>query len=530
MAELTEKDKRYDRQLRLWGDHGQAKLESAHVCLIHATALGTETLKNLVLPGIGAFTIVDNHRVKAVDLGSNFFLTPDSLGQSRGLCATELLQELNTEVRSNHVDESLDAVLKNDPGFFEKFSIVIATAVPEDELQRLAAVLWENNTPLLIGRTYGLLGYLRLVVGSHEVIESHPDNYHEDLRLDNPFPALQRYANSIDLEGADNTKHGNVPYLILLLKYLEQWKSTHDGQFPSNYREKKAFKELIRQGIRSNEDGVPLDEDNFDEAIASVNSSLVRSSIPSEVQKIFEDQCCTCINIDSSIFWLLARALKEFVVSEGNGLLPLRGTIPDMTSSSDMYIQLQRIYQAQARIDMEALTSHLCQLLTNLNKPSSTIGEVEIKRLCRNSAFLRVVRCRSLASEYSEPNFSELSQLSNPDSELVYYVLLRAADQFYSLFKTYPGCGDNSAEADVTQLKSILSTLLQNWRLNDCTIKDEHVIEFCRYGAGELHSIASYVAGVASQEVIKILTHQYVPFCNTYLYNAATCSSVTVCL
>ena len=279
MAELTEKDKRYDRQLRLWGDHGQAKLESAHVCLIHATALGTETLKNLVLPGIGAFTIVDNHRVKAVDLGSNFFLTPDSLGQSRGLCATELLQELNTEVRSNHVDESLDAVLKNDPGFFEKFSIVIATAVPEDELQRLAAVLWENNTPLLIGRTYGLLGYLRLVVGSHEVIESHPDNYHEDLRLDNPFPALQRYANSIDLEGADNTKHGNVPYLILLLKYLEQWKSTHDGQFPSNYREKKAFKELIRQGIRSNEDGVPLDEDNFDEAIASVNSSLVRSSI-----------------------------------------------------------------------------------------------------------------------------------------------------------------------------------------------------------------------------------------------------------
>lgn len=37
---------------RLWGDHGQEALESAHVCLINATATGTEILKNLVLPGI----------------------------------------------------------------------------------------------------------------------------------------------------------------------------------------------------------------------------------------------------------------------------------------------------------------------------------------------------------------------------------------------------------------------------------------------------------------------------------------------
>ena len=136
-------------------------------------------------------------------------------------------------------------------------------------------------------------------------MESHPDNYHEDLRLDHPFPALQEYVDSIDMDGADNTKHGNIPYLVLLFKYLEQWKAAHNGQFPSNYREKKAFKELIRQGIRANEEGVPLEEDNFDEAIASVNSSLVLSSIPAEVQKVFEDQCCTCINTNSSTFWLL---------------------------------------------------------------------------------------------------------------------------------------------------------------------------------------------------------------------------------
>ena len=36
---------------RLWGEHGQRLLERASVCLLHANGLGTELLKNLVLPG-----------------------------------------------------------------------------------------------------------------------------------------------------------------------------------------------------------------------------------------------------------------------------------------------------------------------------------------------------------------------------------------------------------------------------------------------------------------------------------------------
>ena len=40
---------------RLWGDHGQAALEGAKICLINASATGTEILKNLILPGIKIF-------------------------------------------------------------------------------------------------------------------------------------------------------------------------------------------------------------------------------------------------------------------------------------------------------------------------------------------------------------------------------------------------------------------------------------------------------------------------------------------
>lgn len=57
---------------RLWGDHGQASLEAAHVCVINATGLGTEILKSLVLPGIGAFTIVDGKKITGEDIEAKY--------------------------------------------------------------------------------------------------------------------------------------------------------------------------------------------------------------------------------------------------------------------------------------------------------------------------------------------------------------------------------------------------------------------------------------------------------------------------
>lgn len=44
---------KYDRQLRLWGANGQRRLMNAHVCVLGSGATASETLKNLVLPGIG---------------------------------------------------------------------------------------------------------------------------------------------------------------------------------------------------------------------------------------------------------------------------------------------------------------------------------------------------------------------------------------------------------------------------------------------------------------------------------------------
>ena len=60
---------KYDRQIRLWGAHGQRQLSNSRILLLGASASGSETLKNLILPGIGEYTIVDDALVLERDLG-----------------------------------------------------------------------------------------------------------------------------------------------------------------------------------------------------------------------------------------------------------------------------------------------------------------------------------------------------------------------------------------------------------------------------------------------------------------------------
>uniref|UniRef100_Q7SXP2-2 Isoform 2 of NEDD8-activating enzyme E1 regulatory subunit n=1 Tax=Danio rerio TaxID=7955 RepID=Q7SXP2-2 len=451
----TSKEQKYDRQLRLWGDHGQEALENAHVCLINATASGTEILKNLVLPGIGAFTIVDGHKVSGEDVGNNFFLSSSAIGKNRAQAATELLQELNSDVSGNFVEESPDKLLDNDCEFFHRFSLVIAVQLPESTCLRLGAVLWEAGVPFLVCRTYGLIGYMRLIVKEHTVVESHPDNALEDLRLDQPFTELKRHVESYDLDNMEKKDHSHTPWIIVVARYLEKWYNENNSQLPKNYKEKEAFRQLLREGILKNENG---------------------------------------------------------------GL-----------ADSDKFIKLQNVYRDKAMRDAAVVSKHVEMLLQSVGKTPESISEQEIKLFCKNAAFLRVVRCRSLADEYSVDTFNKdeiTSCMDSPDSEMVLYLMLRSVDRFYQQHSRYPGVYNYQVEEDINKLKLCVNSLLQEYSLN-VNVKDDYIHEFCRYGAAEPHTVAAFLGGSAAQEAIKIITHQFVPFNNTFLYNAMSQTSAT---
>lgn len=48
--------------------------------MLGTSSAGSETLKNLVLPGFGNITIVDDKLVEQRDLGNDFFVTNEHVG------------------------------------------------------------------------------------------------------------------------------------------------------------------------------------------------------------------------------------------------------------------------------------------------------------------------------------------------------------------------------------------------------------------------------------------------------------------
>ena len=117
------------------------------------------------------------------------------------------------------------------------------------------------------------------------------------------------HAKTNNLETLSDHEHGHIPYLLLLLHYLEEWRASHDGKAPENYKEKSGFRDLVRSGERkSNPEG---GEENYDEAAGAVLKSLNPPSISSGLREIFEDE--ECKNPKSSVtlpfhfftmFWL----------------------------------------------------------------------------------------------------------------------------------------------------------------------------------------------------------------------------------
>lgn len=117
-----------------------------------------------------------------------------------------------------------------------------------------------------------------------------------------------------------------MPWLLVLNKYLDQWRQENNGKIPSNYREKLQLKEMIRKGMvrhwwsllnwRIKERcihlpclitltsihffisslGITNDEENFEEAMKAVNTAFGGGHITSSLKAIFEDDACNNLN------------------------------------------------------------------------------------------------------------------------------------------------------------------------------------------------------------------------------------------
>ncbi|KUJ06929.1 uncharacterized protein LY89DRAFT_726066 [Mollisia scopiformis] len=504
----SDKEKKYDRQLRLWAASGQKALEDAHILLLNSGSgtVGVETLKNLVLPGIGQFTIADANIVNESDLGVNFFLDEDSLGNSRAECCVKLLQELNPDVKGHWLPlqetHTVQNLLEND----RKYTLIMYTYPIEP--QDLALVQEYGNkhkVPIIAIHSAGFYSYFRThLPGNFPIVDTHPDSTATtDLRLLTPWEELSKFANEFtsDIDNLSAHEHGHIPYLVILLHYLEKWKAEH-GTLPSTYKEKTAFRATVSAGARTNnpEGG----EENFDEAAAAVLKTISAPTLASSVKAVF-DYKPNEFEAKSS-FWIIASAVKKFY--EKNKQLPLPGSVPDMKAQSTVYVRLQNIYKKKARQDVAEVLAAVRAL-----PGGKDIDEGEVETFCKNAAFIKLIH----GSEASPDNITTIAEAEAANDETAamvgmplslfpIYLSLKAtshvptactSDILAAIDKTIPGASSNPRLAQVAE-------------------------EVTRAKGGELHNISALTGGMVAQEVIKIITKQYIPIDNTCIFDGIT--------
>ncbi|KAI7687054.1 hypothetical protein SSS_01148 [Sarcoptes scabiei] len=463
----NEKIKRYDRQLRLWGENGQLALETSHVCLINANVVGTEILKNLVLPGIRAFTIIDDQTVTEDDVDSNFFLWPEeSIGQSRAKVAAHFLLEMNEDVKKgDYIQEKFEILLEKDLDFFKNFTLVIACGIcDEDSLNKLSRKLWSINVPLLVAKSIGFLGYIRLQIEEHPVLEPHPDNSLDDLRLDHLFPELQSYFDSFpNFDCLDRTELSRIPSLVIIYRNLLKWREHYQksaNTIPTNYSEKSELISLIKTNMFELKDRfVALELENFEEAIKLANKIFYDSDrIPDNLRKLLAEanRRDSKLTINSN-FWTMVKALNDFLTIY-DGHLPLNGSIPDMNSGSEQYIRLQKIYKQKAKDDVNRL-----QQILQDNYKTIAISDFDINLFCKNVRNLIVLRTGPMFDDIfnksmrllAAKNLQNCTDEEDSDSDILrFYILMRLIDRFYSKHRRFPGQNDD--EVDVSELKNFV--------------------------------------------------------------------------
>ncbi|CAI6332513.1 unnamed protein product [Periconia digitata] len=543
----TAKEKKYDRQLRLWGAHGQIALENAHILLVISGpgVVGVETLKNLVLPGIGNFTIQDSTVVSEADLGVNFFLEEEHLGGYRAEHTCNLLKELNPDVNGNFITEPIDTWLSN-PDALAPYTLILATApIKSEYLSKLSVHANTALIPLFYVHSIGFYSHFSVhLPPAFPVVDSHPSPESiTDLRLLKPWPELIEYATqkTMNLEGMSADDHGHVPFVAILLYHLEQWKKEHNGQVPQNYKDKTAFRDIVSKAARANnpEGG----EENFDEAVAAVLKSLNPPEPSSTVKDIFKAPESLLIRQDSPSFWVIANAIGLFYTKYG--VLPVPGSVPDMKARSADYIELQNVYKSKARKDLAEVLDSVRFLERNANR-STTIKEKDVETFCKNAAHIKLVRGRPFPVVPTEGEVkwgdrakAMAQKLTFPDDLVPLYIAFLAWDKFVATHDQdallgapkVPGASESDIESDTEKVKGMaLHIATQLTKEASISLDDEDSSalgqqleefsgELVRAGGAELHNISAVTGGTVSQEIIKVITEQYVPVDNTCIFD-----------
>jgi amyloid beta precursor protein binding protein 1 len=192
-------------------------------------------------------------------------------------------------VLTNTIGQSIE--MKDLFQYDNKYTFIICTHPIDAKLLAIVEQYSQSHKiPMIFIHSAGFYSYFRIhLPGSFPIVDTHPDSTATtDLRLLTPWPELSSFAHemTVNINDLDAHTHGHIPYVVLLLHYLEEWKKSHVGKPPQTYAEKILFRKIVADGARTNipEGG----EENYDEAVAAVLKTITMPSLSSSVREVFD--------------------------------------------------------------------------------------------------------------------------------------------------------------------------------------------------------------------------------------------------
>ena len=540
---------KYDRQLRLWNE-GQILILESRLIAFSSDALACETLKNLILAGVGYFTIVDDSVITQQDLKENFFLSAEDIGTSRAQSAVRNLKELNPDSNGDFILSSFSDFFNNTPNLILGYDILISSNLSDEQNLVLSKQAELNNQRLIIANCYGLLGKIRLFEHFHSNIQLKlTDRPIYDLRIVSPWPELKECFDSFDFQALskDEMSHKHVPFVVILHKVSEVYKEKY-GKLPSTFDEKKELKSIINSLAVFNKYVGDTTEENFAEAI---NFNYFASA--SYENPVTEDVVAILKRVDSEIqdliakssdyqgtFFVVLKAINQFV--NNNGTMPVVGSLPDMTSDTISYVKIKQIYNEKARRDREEVyklaVDALIELALNEDKQGRLMKILQSKDLdlvtvvCKNWPQITLFEYNSLENELKAPKFShESNDLTEEDliRNAKWYCALRAVELFSSQNGRFPG-SEEDFEKDIIPLKQIFldQCKFEGLPFSANAVEDDIFYEVCRFSNSQIVPVVSVVGSTASQEILKLITYQFQTINNTIIYDAINSNMSTL--
>ena len=515
------------------------------------------------------------------------------------------------------MDESPEDVVAQNPDFFADFSVVVASQTGAKTLAKLDAACRSHDIALVALNTHGLVGTVRLSKNEHRVLEAKPEVTDFDLRVNAPWPKLSGFAERF--RGAENFKNltdaqrARVPWCVTLINATETMRASRGETkewFPKTSDEKREIRSEIRR-IFAEADAEAFAEtgdagfpENATEAFSNARFCWKPpGTVPAGLLQTLADPKLDALTSEAEPFWFLLAGLRTFLASNlaaraaaetagadprrrqrvasppppdadfpgdlSRAVMPLEGSIPDMTSTTEWYVEVQKLYREKADQDADAVFSFARDAARAAGASEDAVTRADARFFCKHASHARVARWRTIAEElrFAGPVASSLARALSDDSDpnrrwcAMRYVVLRATDAFKEARGRYPGTpvgsvGDGSraspredgrdvpetaemgafgdpcdVQGDVLALRSIAETILNEIgndplaegraATSNAAAAEAMVVEAVRCAGGEPHAVAAVLGGIGAQEVIKLVTEQFVPCARTLVYDAA---------